>query len=66
MVIKRKENRRGREGKRPIKNKPKTSEKMVIRTYILIIILNVNGELFNRCKKMKLEHSLTYTKISTK
>ena len=31
------------EKKRTYKNKPKTIKKMVIGTYILIIILNVNG-----------------------
>ena len=39
---------------------------MVIGIYILMITLNVNAQLFNRCKKMKLEHSLTYRKTSTK
>ena len=35
--------RKHKRRKRPSKNKPKTIEKMVIGSYILIITLNVNG-----------------------
>ena len=40
--ITREENQRGREEKMTYKSKSKTINKMAIRTYILIITLNVN------------------------
>ena len=40
--ITRKENKRGREEKNTLNNKCKPINKMTIRTFILIIILNIN------------------------
>ena len=42
VVIKSQENKRGKEEKNANKNKSKTIKKMLIRTYISTITLNVN------------------------
>ena len=41
--ITREENKRRKEQKKNYKNKPKTIKKIAIRTYLSIIILNING-----------------------
>ena len=50
--ITREEGKRGKEGERPTETNPKQLPKMVIRTWISIITLNINGLNFpnKRCR----------------